>query len=145
MMSDDRAVCGVKDDELLLWLADVVVVVVLVVDVEELAEEEEEAEELFEEEDEVSLLLPANSETMDVGDVEEELEEVVEEDEECWLDAIELLRMVEEVTEVGGVPAAERSDEDECGEPPATRCAPNWLVMSCVDCWQLLLLNCCCK
>lgn len=51
--------------------------------------------------------------------------------------------MVDDVTEVGGVPAVDKSDDDEWGEPPATKCAPNWLVMSC-DCWQLLL-SCCCR
>lgn len=68
------------------------------------------------------LLLVAMSDTMDVGEVvSDELEavldaELVDEDDE--LELVEV-RMVDEVTEVGGVPADESSEPLDGGDPAA--------------------------
>lgn len=109
MISEDKAVWGgIEPGLLLLLLAAVVVVVRVDVDVE-LEDDDEE--------DEEPVLLFAISDTIEVGDVvnedEDDDDDEVEEEEELRLDAIDWPRMVDDVTEVGGVPAADNKDDDE--------------------------------
>jgi len=74
----------------------------------------------------VELLLLAMRDTMEVGEVvSEEADEFEAEELVLEFELVEV-RMVDEVTEVGGV-LAERSEPFDSGEP-AANWAPSWLV-----------------